>query len=255
MKDYDTQANLEEAELNRQAKVALADAERNQAARQAEQSFNLGAELARQQTNAQLAQTDLARNLAATSQQNAQLLNAAQFDVSQNAADLSRNAQLAQNLGQFNASLGQSDLSRNAQLAQNMGQFNAQQGNFDITNQANMYNAAQNRAAGTLGQWQGFAEQPFRNANALGTVGSQMNAFAQQPLDFNFQQYQAQQQDPYNRLGLYGNLYGAARGGQSQTSTTGGGNTAAGLLGGAVTGLGLYNLFNQPNQTNQPPRY
>ena len=136
-----------------------------------------------------------------------------------------------------------------------MGQFNAQQGNFDITNQANMYNAAQNRAAGTLGQWQGFAEQPFRNANALGTVGTQMNAFAQQPLDFNFQQYQAQQQDPYNRLGLYGNLYNAARGGQSQTSSTGGGNPAAGLLGGAVTSLGLYNLFNQPNQTNQPPRY
>jgi hypothetical protein len=183
------------------------------------------------------------------------MLNAGQFDVGQRAADLGRNAQLTQNLGQFNANLGQTDLGRNAQLAQNLGQFNAQQGNFDISNAANMYNAAQNRAAGTLGQWQGFAEQPFRNANALGAVGSQMNQFAQQPLDFNFQQYQAQQQDPYNRLGLYGNLYGAARGGQQQTSTTGGGNTAAGLLGGAVTGLGLYNLFNQQQTNQQAPRY
>lgn len=243
MADYNLQAQLGESDIARRVGTSLADAQRNQAGMQAAQQFNIGTEFNRQGQNAQFAANDLARNLGAANQQAAMQLNAGQFDVGQRATDLNRNAQLAQNLGQFNASLGQSDLSRNAQLAQNMGQFNAQQGNFDITNQANMYNAAQNRAAGTLGQWQGFAEQPFRNANALGTVGSQMNAFAQQPLDFNFQQYQAQQQDPYNRLGLYGNLYNAARGGQSQTSSTSGGNTAAGLLGGAATGAGIYNLL------------
>ena len=243
MADYSLQAQLGESDIARRVGTSLADAQRNQNAMQAAQQFNIGTEFNRQGQNAQFAANDLARNLGAANQQAAMQLNAGQFDVSQRANDLNRNAQLAQNQGQFNASLAQSDLNRNAQLTQNEGQFNAQQGNFDITNRSNNYNAAQARAASTLPQWQGFAEQPFRNANALSTVGGQMNAYAQQPLDFDYEQYKAARDDRYNRLGLYGNLYGAARGGQSTTSSTSGGSPMAGLLGGAATGAGIYNLL------------
>ena len=243
MADYNLQAQLGEGDLSRRTSASLADAQRNLGASQAEQQFNIGNDFQRQALNSGYQAADLARNLGGFNQQQANQLQAGMFDTTQRANDLTRNATLTGQQNQFNANLAQTDLARNASLTGQQQQFNANQGNFDITNGLNAWNNTQNRAASSLGQWQAFAEQPYRAANALGTVGQQINAYEQRPLDFNYNEFIRMQGDQANRLGTYGSLYGQARGGNSVQSQQNGGNTAAGILGGISSGVGLYNLL------------
>lgn len=245
MQDYGLQAQLGEGDLSRRLQAGLTDASRNLGASQAEQQFNIGTDYQRQLANSGMQAQDLARNLSGANAQQGNALQAGMFDATQRANDLSRNASLQQGLGQFNATMGAQDLARNASLAGQQQQFNAQQGNQDTTNQLNAWNSAQNRAASALPQWQAFAEQPYRAANALGTVGNQMYGIANQNNQFSFDEFMRQQQQPYQQLGMYSQLYGAARGGNQTQTTPAGGNQAAGALGGAASGLGLYNLFNR----------
>ena len=250
MQDYGLQAQLGESDIGRRVSTSLADAQRNLGASQAQQAFNLGSDAQRQQFNAGLQAQDLARNLSGANTQQANLLQAGMFDTTQRANDLSRNAGLQQSLGQFNASLGQADLARNANLVGQQNQFNANQGNFDIANQVNAWNAAQGRAASVLPQWTNFAEQPYRAANALGTVGSQMNQYAQQPLDFNFQEFMRRIQYPTQAANDYAGLYRSGIGGNStSTQSASAGNPLAQGLGAAIGVNQLFNLL------NPAPRY
>lgn len=243
MADYALQAQLGEGDLNRRTSASLADTQRNLGASTTEQQFNIGNDFRRRELNSNYQAGDLARNLTGYDTQAGRTLQAGMFDTTMRNNDLTRNTAAQQSLGQFNANLTNSDLLRNTTATGQQQQFNAGQGNFDITNGLNAWNSTQNRAASTLPQWQSFAEQPYRAANALGTVGQQINAYEQRPLDFNYNEFTRMQADEANRLGTYGSLYGQARGGNSVQSQQNGGNTAAGIMGGVASGVGLYNLL------------
>jgi hypothetical protein len=243
MTDYALQAQLGEGDVNRQVNTSLADATRNLGASKDMQTFNIGNDFQRQALNAGYNAGDITRNLSGYNTQQGNVLNAGMYDTTSRQNDLGRNSTLTQGMNQFNSTLGQNDLGRNTQYMGQQQLFNANQGNFDILNGLNTWNNSQNRIASTLPQWQGFAEQPYRAANAMGTVGQQMNNYAQQPLDFQFQEFMRQQADPASRLGVYGTAYNTARGGNQVNTQQTGSNPAAGLIGGAASGMGLYNLF------------
>ena len=76
-----------------------------------------------------------------------------------------------------------------------------------------------------------------------------MNRYAQQPLDFQNQEFTRQQQYPAQQLGVYQNAYNTGVNGQSVQSTPTGGNPVAQTLGGAASALGLWNMFTKPEQT------
>ena len=255
MADYNLQAQLGEGDLGRRTNAALTDAQRNLGASKDMQSFNIGTDLARQQANLGYRAGDLGRNIAASEGYQNRVLDAGKFDATMANNDLTRNANLAQNLGQFNATLGQGDLARNASLTGQQQQFNAGQGNFDITGARNDWNSAESRAAQTMNAYQGFDQAATNRAALLGTAGADMNRYAQQPLDFNFSEFQRQQQDIPNKLGTYGQMYGAGVNGQSVQSTPTGNSPAANLIGGATTAAGLWNLFNSGSGAGSNANY
>jgi hypothetical protein len=88
-----------------------------------------------------------------------------------------------------------------------------------------------------------FDDSAYRRASSLGTTGAQMAAIAQQPLDFTYEQYLRQQNDPLSKAAAAGGLYGNIRGGNSVTSTTNSPNTLASGLGGGLSSLGFYDLM------------
>lgn len=251
MQDYNLQAQLGEGDLARRLQAGLTDASRNLGASQAMQQFNIGSDFARQQANLGYRAGDLSRNMSGFDAQQNRLLDAGKFDANNAQQNWQTNLGATSNLNQFNASLSQGDLARNAQLQGQQQQFNANQGNFDITGNRNDWNSAEGRAAQTMNAYQGYDQAATNRMAMLNTAGNEMNRFAQQPLDFNFQEFMRQQGYPAQQLQTYQNAYNTGVNGQSVQSTPTGNSPAANLLGGATSALGLYNLFTQPQQ-NQP---
>lgn len=251
MQDYNLQAQLGEGDLARRLQAGLTDASRNLGASQAMQQFNIGSDFARQQANLGYRAGDLSRNMSGFDAQQNRLLDAGKFDANNAQQNWQTNLGATSNLNQFNASLAQGDLARNAQLQGQQQQFNANQGNFDITGNRNDWNSAEGRAAQTMNAYQGYDQAATNRMAMLNTAGNEMNRFAQQPLDFNFQEFMRQQGYPAQQLQTYQNAYSTGVNGQSVQSTPTGNSPAANLLGGATSALGLYNLFTQPQQ-NQP---
>lgn len=253
MQDYNLQAQLGEGDLARRLQAGLTDASRNLGASQAMQQFNIGSDFARQQANLGYRAGDLSRNMSGFDAQQNRLLDAGKFDANNAQQNWQTNLGATSNLNQFNASLSQGDLARNAQLQGQQQQFNANQGNFDITGNRNDWNSAEGRAAQTMNAYQGYDQAATNRMAMLNTAGNEMNRFAQQPLDFNFQEFMRQQGYPAQQLQTYQNAYNTGVNGQSVQSTPTGNSPAANLLGGATSALGLYNLFTQPQpQQNQP---
>ncbi|MCD6674839.1 MAG: hypothetical protein LT106_18555 [Burkholderiaceae bacterium] len=114
---------------------------------------------------------------------------------------------------------------------------------------ANLYgnNYAQERArqqqaaqfapslAGTI------SSQGYRDADALLNIGGMQQQLGQQYLTDDLGRYAAAQQYPYQQFGQLGQLFNPALGSQS-TQTAPGVSPLAGALGGAMGGLGLYNM-------------
>lgn len=251
MADYALQAQLGEGDLGRRTNAALTDAQRNLGASQAQQQFNIGTDFARQQANLGYRAGDLGRSSTGFDAAQGRLLDAAKFDATNAQNNWQTNLGATSDLSKYNAGLSQADLARNAGLQSTQQQFNAGQGNFDITGARGDWNSAEGRAAQTMNAYQGYDQAATNRAALLGTVGAEMNRYAQQPLDFQNAEFMRQQQYPAQQLGVYQNAYNTGVNGQSVQSTPTGGNTAAQIAGGVATGVGLYNLFNQPQQQQQ----
>lgn len=248
MQDYNLQAQLGEGDLGRRLQAGLTDASRNLGASQAQQQFNIGSDFARQQANLGYRAGDLSRNMTGYEAQQNRMLDAGKFDANNAQQNWQTNLGATSNLNQFNASLAQSDLARNAQLTGQQQQFNANQGNFDITGARNDWNSAEGRAAQTMNAYQGYDQANTNRIAMLNTAGNEMNRYAQQPLDFQNQEFMRQQAYPAQQLQTYQNAYNTGVNGQSVQSTPTGNSPAANLLGGATTAIGLWNLYNQPQQ-------
>lgn len=257
MQDYNLQAQLGEGDLGRRLQAGLTDASRNLGASQAMQQFNIGNDFARQQANLGYRAGDLSRNMTGYEAQQNRMLDAGKFDANNAQQNWQTNLAATSDLGKFNSGLAQADLGRNAQLQGQQQQFNANQGNFDITGARNDWNSAEGRAAQTMNAYQGYDQANTNRIAMLNTTGNEMNRFAQQPLDFQNQEFMRQQAYPAQQLGAYQNAYNTGVNGQGVQSTPTGNSPAANLLGGATAAMGLYNLYNAPQQqttqdTTQP---
>ncbi len=113
-----------------------------------------------------------------------------------------------------NSGLQQMQGQQQNQLQQNLGNVATQMyGDAYNTNQANKLQA--------LGMAQGFANQDYTDLGQMLTAGNTYQDQAQNQADFNYDQWQQQQDDPYKKLqAMTGVMSGTAG---STTTTNGGG--------------------------------
>jgi hypothetical protein len=88
-----------------------------------------------------------------------------------------------------------------------------------------------------------YGNQSMQNQQALMSAGTTAQGVQQGGLDRQYNEFLRQQDDPYKRLGAYQGLMQIP--GSQTTSTQPGTSAAAGLFGGAMTGAGLWNMYNQ----------
>ena len=113
-----------------------------------------------------------------------------------------------------NSGLQQMQGQEQNQLQQNLGNVATQMyGNAYNTNQANRLQA--------LGMAQGFANQDYTDLNQMLNAGNAYQDQAQNIADFNYEQWQQQQDDPYRKLqAMTGVMSGTA--GSTTTTQSGG---------------------------------
>ncbi len=87
------------------------------------------------------------------------------------------------------------------------------------------YESDQGRRLQAIGQAQTFGNQAYQDASQLMNAGQVMQDQNQQGLDFNYQQFQEAQNNPYKQLAAMGGVFGSNLGGSSttQSSNSGGG--------------------------------
>jgi hypothetical protein len=224
------------------------------------------------QFNAGLGQQASMSNQAALNQ-------AGQFGAqASNVANL-QNALAANQAGQFNAGLGQQASMSNQAALNQAGQFGAQASNVAnlqnalAANQAAQFGAGQNLDAQRLGDMSrqaaaGFQNQGIQNLLSAGTglanlgtaqTGAQQNifnqmlgagatqqGFAQQPLDFGFQQFQQSLAYPYEQLNFQRNML------QGLPLNVSQGQQSNALLEGLMGAGGIYDLL-FGNRNNSAP--
>lgn len=85
------------------------------------------------------------------------------------------------------------------------------------------YETDRNRQLQSIGMAPQFANQAYQDANQLLGVGQLQQDQAQQGRDFQFQQFQEQQNDPYKRLAAMSGVFGSFPGQSSTTTQSSGG--------------------------------
>lgn len=85
------------------------------------------------------------------------------------------------------------------------------------------YDADRGRQMQALGMAQGFANQPYQDAQQLMGAGQFLQDQQQQGLDYGYQQYQDAQNLPYKQLAAMSGVFGSNLGSTSTTTQTGGG--------------------------------
>ena len=96
-----------------------------------------------------------------------------------------------------------------------------------------------------------LAVQDYRDAEALLNVGGMQQQQGQQYLSDDYSRFQQSQQYPYQQFQTFGQLFNPNLGSQS-TQTMPGVSPAAGALGGALGGLGMYNSGRNAGIWGQP---
>lgn len=120
-------------------------------------------------------------------------------------------------------------------LAQNMGRIGSDM-------RFNAYNTERGYQQQALGLAPTYAQQDYQDANALMNVGAQRQAFDQAGADQNLRWFQEAQAYPQNRLNDYARMIGVgAQSGSTQQQPSP--STASSIAGGALTGIGLYNML------------
>lgn len=90
-----------------------------------------------------------------------------------------------------------------------------------------------------------FANQDYTDANALLGVGAQQQGFNQGQANQNYQWWQEAQNFPRQNLDLYGRAISSMNGGTQTTVQQPGPSQAGSLLGGALSGMGIYGMGKQ----------
>lgn len=122
--------------------------------------------------------------------------------------------------GQFNTAAVNSGSFGNSGLQE---QF--QKGLGDVASQmyGQAYETDKSRQMQSIGMAPGFANQSYQDASQLMNAGRVQQDQAQQGLDFNFQQFQDRQNEPFKRLAAMSGAFQGAPGQSSTTTSTGGG--------------------------------
>lgn len=114
-----------------------------------------------------------------------------------------------------NSGLQQMQRQSQNQLQQNLGNVATEMyGNAFNTNQANKLQA--------LGMAQGFANQDYTDLNQQLTAGNAYQDQAQNNADFNYEQWQSQQDDPYKKLQAMTGVMTGTAGSTTTTKQSGG---------------------------------
>ena len=102
------------------------------------------------------------------------------------------------------------------QFARNLG---------DVASQmyGNAYETDRARQMQSIGMAQQFGNQAYTDASQLLNAGQIRQDQDQQGRDFQFQQFQEQQNDPYKKLSAMAGVFGTNLGGTSTTTQSGGG--------------------------------
>lgn len=158
---------------------------------------------------------------------------------------------MQRNLGQISSGMRFQDYTQQQQLGENAanralqaGQFNATMGENYAGRQDSMYNQGQGRALSALGMAPSFAQQDYNDIGQLQQAGAAYQGQNQKLLDSGYQQFLDSRNYPAQQLDIFGNALTRAVGNQgTQTSTQPGPSTGSQIVGGALTGAGLYNLL------------
>jgi hypothetical protein len=108
----------------------------------------------------------------------------------------------------------------------------------------NAYNTERGFMQSALSMAPQFANQDYTDANALLNVGSQAQGFQQQAQNQNQNWFTEAQQYPQQQLGLLGGALGLNAGSQ-QTQTQPDPSKASQIVGGALTGAQLIDMFSK----------
>lgn len=100
-----------------------------------------------------------------------------------------------------------------------------QKGLGDVASQmyGQAYETDKARQMQSIGMAQQFGNQAYTDAGQLLNAGQMQQDQAQQGMDFNFQQFQEQQNDPYKKLAAMSGVFGSFPGQSSTTTQSGGG--------------------------------
>lgn len=100
-----------------------------------------------------------------------------------------------------------------------------QKGLGDVASQmyGQAYETDRNRQMQSIGMAPQFANQAYTDASQLLNAGQLQQDQDQQGLDFNYQQFQEQQNDPYKKLAAMSGVFGSFPGQSSTTTQSGGG--------------------------------
>lgn len=183
-----------------------------------------------------------------------QQINAAQQDVVRNWNDVQLPKFMTQdaNSGSFgNAGLAQVQAGAMRDMRRDMGNIAS---NMRYQN----YNDSQGRALSAMGMAPQFAQQDYNDLDRLAQAGSNFQNYNQSRLNDAYSRFQESRQYPQQQLDIMRNALGLNYG-QNQTTQqqTQGPSNASSLLGGALTGAGLYNLLfgrsGNPTPNNSNP--
>lgn len=102
-------------------------------------------------------------------------------------------------------------------------QFAGQLGDVASNMYGQAYETDRNRQMQSIGMAQQFGNQAYTDAGQLLNAGQMQQDQAQQGLDFGYQQFQDEQNDPYRRLAAQAGVFGSFPGQSSTTSQNSGG--------------------------------
>lgn len=185
-----------------------------------------------------------------------QNIDAAQGDLARNWNNVAAPAwgSANQRSGSFgNAGLAMAENNARSDLQRNMGQIGSQMRMQDYTQQQQLgesfagrndaaYNNAQSRGLSALGMAPTFANQDYTDLSQLQSAGAAYQTQNQNLLNNAYSQFTEARNYPQTQLDIMGNALGKSYG-QQTTQTAPGTSTGANVLGGALTGLTLYNAL------------
>ena len=143
---------------------------------------------------------------------------------------------------QQSGSFGNSGVAQAQAMAQEGLQ--RQLGNIDTTMRSNAYNTERGYQNSAMSLAPTYANQDYTDLNNLLTAGNQYQTQNQNQATAGYQQYLDARNYPTSQLQAFGSALGSAVGNQgTQTTTQPGASTGSQIVGGALTGAGLYNLL------------